>query len=153
MQMTLGMLLFCLAVALAGVALLLLALRGLLQSVRSRRQTNGYLWAAGLIFTVGLLAIDTVVLWCLINYAAGLTGVPRRTFVWTTGLGILPLTAISVLFGSQALQWPVYVWILVGLTILLFLAAMRWARRAIAGTRRTSDTRPNKSAYRSGPTP
>jgi len=267
MAMTASMLSLCFTLALAGVALLLLALRGLLRAVRSPRPTNSYVWAAGLILTVGLLAIDTVVLWCLIeyglfgvdfstqglhalmnragiwaplasialmaahafvpfpaeliaianglvfgpglgilitwlgamlgamlsyelaralgptarnrlvpqryrahlarfannrsaasllvarliplisfnliNYAAGLTGVPRRTFVWTTGLGILPLTAISVLFGSQALQWPVYVWILVGLTVLLFLAAMRWARR----------TRPHTATHRSGPTP
>ena len=35
----------------------------------------------------------------LINYAAGLTKVKWWTFLWTTGLGILPITAITVYMG------------------------------------------------------
>ncbi len=35
----------------------------------------------------------------LINYAAGLTNVRWWTFLWTTGLGILPITAITVYMG------------------------------------------------------
>jgi len=35
----------------------------------------------------------------LINYAAGLTKVSWWTFLWTTGLGILPITAITVYMG------------------------------------------------------
>ncbi|KEZ76008.1 TVP38/TMEM64 family protein [Salinisphaera hydrothermalis] len=69
----------------------------------------------------------------LINYAAGLAGVPRLTFAWTTGLGILPLTVISVLLGSHALRLPVYVWIVVGFGALLFLLATRAIRRVLVG--------------------
>jgi uncharacterized membrane protein YdjX (TVP38/TMEM64 family) len=51
----------------------------------------------------------------LINYAAGLTRVRVWTFVWTTGLGILPLTVLLAYLGSQmkTLSWPV----LLGLSI------------------------------------
>lgn len=43
----------------------------------------------------------------LINYAAGLTKVSWWTFLWTTGLGILPLTTLIVHMGGQMqeLSW------------------------------------------------
>lgn len=44
----------------------------------------------------------------LINYAAGLTRVPVWTFIWTTGLGIVPITLLSTYLGAQMkdLSWP-----------------------------------------------
>ncbi len=42
-----------------------------------------------------------VVSFNLINYAAGLTSVSWWTFVWTTGLGIVPLTFLMVYAGEQ----------------------------------------------------
>ena len=36
----------------------------------------------------------------LINYAAGLTTISWWTFTWATGLGILPITLVSVLTGA-----------------------------------------------------
>ncbi len=47
----------------------------------------------------------------LINYAAGLTKISWWTFLWTTGLGILPLTALMVYMGQQMqeLSWPVLI--------------------------------------------
>ncbi|MDT8344428.1 MAG: TVP38/TMEM64 family protein [Thermohalobaculum sp.] len=44
----------------------------------------------------------------LINYAAGLTRVSLWTFVWTTGLGILPLTVLMVHMGAamSEMSWP-----------------------------------------------
>ncbi len=65
----------------------------------------------------------------LINYAAGLAGVPRVTFLWTTGLGILPLTVLSVVLGSQALEWPVYGWIVASVALLVIFAAVHMAKR------------------------
>ncbi len=65
----------------------------------------------------------------LIHYAAGLAGVPRARFIWTTGLGILPLTVLSVLLGSQALTLPIDIWILAGPIALLLLSAIRRIRR------------------------
>lgn len=43
----------------------------------------------------------------LINYAAGLTQVSWLTFLWTTAIGILPLTTLMVYLGAAmvALQW------------------------------------------------
>jgi uncharacterized membrane protein YdjX (TVP38/TMEM64 family) len=48
-----------------------------------------------------------VIAFNLINYAAGLTRVRIWTFVWTTGLGILPLTILSAYLGAQmkTLSW------------------------------------------------
>lgn len=48
----------------------------------------------------------------LINYAAGLTRIGFWTFVWTTGLGILPLTTLMVYMGARMrdVSWP---WLLV----------------------------------------
>src|SRR5699024_8486259 len=68
----------------------------------------------------------------LINYAAGFARVPRFTFVWTTGVGILPLTVLSVLLGSQALQLPLYVWALAGAAAVLLFIATHIVRRANA---------------------
>ena len=44
----------------------------------------------------------------LINYAAGLTRVSWATFLWTTGLGILPLTVLMVWMGASMMEltWP-----------------------------------------------
>jgi uncharacterized membrane protein YdjX (TVP38/TMEM64 family) len=40
----------------------------------------------------------------LINYAAGLTTISWWTFTWATGLGILPITVLSVLTGAGLLH-------------------------------------------------
>jgi uncharacterized membrane protein YdjX (TVP38/TMEM64 family) len=40
----------------------------------------------------------------LINYAAGLTTISWWTFTWATGLGILPITLVSVLTGAGLLH-------------------------------------------------
>jgi uncharacterized membrane protein YdjX (TVP38/TMEM64 family) len=37
----------------------------------------------------------------LVSYAAGAAHVPTWRFVWTTAVGYLPITAISVYFGTQ----------------------------------------------------
>jgi len=49
-----------------------------------------------------------VIAFNLINYAAGLTKVSWWTFAWTTGIGILPLTALMVYMGAHMkdLSWP-----------------------------------------------
>ena len=48
-----------------------------------------------------------VIAFNLINYAAGLTKVRLWTFVWTTGLGILPFTVLMAYLGAQMkeLSW------------------------------------------------
>jgi uncharacterized membrane protein YdjX (TVP38/TMEM64 family) len=66
----------------------------------------------------------------LINYAAGLTGLGWWTFLWTTGLGILPLTVVSVVVGAHMLRAPWQLWLVFGLgAIVLWLVCRRIARR------------------------
>lgn len=45
----------------------------------------------------------------LINYAAGLTPVRWRTFLWTTGVGILPITVLTTWLGAEmrTFSWPI----------------------------------------------
>ena len=59
----------------------------------------------------------------LINYAAGLANVGWWTFLWTTGLGILPLTIIMVIMGDQIHTLPHSVWI-----ILLVIGLLSWLK-------------------------
>ena len=54
----------------------------------------------------------------LINYAAGLSRVRWRTFAWTTGLGILPLTVLMVAFGDALERLPWTLWLLLALVCL-----------------------------------
>lgn len=60
----------------------------------------------------------------LINYAAGLTRISPWTFIWTTGLGILPLTMLMVYMGTRMrdVTWP---WLLVfsaaGIAVMVLL--------------------------------
>lgn len=71
-----------------------------------------------------------VIAFNLINYAAGLTRVSWATFLWTTGLGILPLTVLMVWMGAamMSLTWP---WLLaVSLVgIVVVVGGHWWARR------------------------
>jgi uncharacterized membrane protein YdjX (TVP38/TMEM64 family) len=71
----------------------------------------------------------------LINYAAGLTRVSWWTFLWTTGLGILPLTYIMVLMGEKMTEISLPV--LAGLDLTgcaIMAAAHLWLRRRRAAT-------------------
>lgn len=58
----------------------------------------------------------------LINYAAGLTPVRFSTFLWTTAIGILPVTLLSTWLGERMLHltWPVL------LTISAVAIALVW---------------------------
>ncbi|MEQ8964328.1 MAG: TVP38/TMEM64 family protein [Azospirillaceae bacterium] len=74
----------------------------------------------------------------LINYAAGLTGVPWRTFLWTTAIGILPVTAACVFLGERLLTAPVWVWLaLAAAMAALWWGMHRWRARARASCART----------------
>lgn len=67
----------------------------------------------------------------LINYAAGLAGVKWPVFLWTTAIGILPLTILSVILGQQLVDAPIWVWILVAVALIaLWVGSRRFRRRA-----------------------
>lgn len=56
----------------------------------------------------------------LINYAAGLTAISWWTFLWATGLGILPLTLLLAVLGDRMTTLPLWVWLLIASSALLF---------------------------------
>lgn len=70
-----------------------------------------------------------VIAFNLINYAAGLTEVSWWTFLWTTGLGILPLTVLLATAGDRVMALPLWVSLAVSLCLLTgWLLVARWLR-------------------------
>lgn len=63
----------------------------------------------------------------LVNYAAGLTKISWWTFIWTTAIGILPMTALMVSMGASAreLEWPWWLALMAGGSI-AWLILRRW---------------------------
>ncbi len=66
----------------------------------------------------------------LVNYAAGLTSVSWWTFVWTTGLGIIPMTVLMVVMGTRLHLMPWWGWLSTGLLLVLWLG---WMHRRKTG--------------------
>ena len=64
----------------------------------------------------------------LINYAAGFSGVAWGTFLWTTAIGILPLTVAMTVIGDGLLR-PTWLSVSVTLFVLAGLAGLLWWRR------------------------
>jgi len=63
----------------------------------------------------------------LLNYGAALTGISWWTFLWATGIGILPLTILLAVIGDRALVLPLWIWIALGVVVLAcWLALRRW---------------------------
>jgi len=57
-----------------------------------------------------VIRLMPVISFNLVNYAAGLLGVPWWTFLWTTALGILPLVVTMVVVGRALMTAPWWVW-------------------------------------------
>ena len=62
-----------------------------------------------------------VIAFNLINYVAALTGISWWTFLWATGLGILPLVILLSILGDRMLAMPLWAWVL-----LVVLAVAAW---------------------------
>ncbi len=73
-----------------------------------------------------LLRLVPVVSFNLVNFAAGLAGAGWWDFLWTTALGILPLTVLSVVLGARIFDIPWWGWVLAAGCI----AALGWLARA-----------------------
>jgi len=77
-----------------------------------------------------------VVPFSLFSYAAGSAGVPLPRFLWTTGLGYLPITAVFAYVGSRlgdlSLEDPV-LWLGVVVVIVLLLLTRRLVRSLVRG--------------------
>lgn len=63
-------------------------------------------------------------------YAAGITGVPRPRYAWTTVIGIVPFTVVVTYLGSRLqtvtpTDWRL--WLLAGVLVMALLAARRLA--------------------------
>jgi uncharacterized membrane protein YdjX (TVP38/TMEM64 family) len=73
----------------------------------------------------------------LVSYAAGAARVPTWRFAWTTLVGYLPITALSVYFGTRleglSLTDPLVLGTAAALLVLVFVGH-RIARRGAAGT-------------------
>jgi uncharacterized membrane protein YdjX (TVP38/TMEM64 family) len=68
-----------------------------------------------------------VIAFNLINYVAALTGISWWTFLWATGLGILPLVILLSILGDRMLAMPLWAWVLLGvLAIVAWLVLHRW---------------------------
>jgi uncharacterized membrane protein YdjX (TVP38/TMEM64 family) len=55
-----------------------------------------------------------VIAFNLINYIAALTRISWWSFLWATGLGILPLIVLLSILGEQMLSLPLWAWALLG---------------------------------------
>ncbi len=74
----------------------------------------------------------------LINYASGLARVPLWTFLWTTGMGMLPVTIIVVTMGANIDKLSWWHWALLlsaGLVAWALLRALRQRGRPEQGLR------------------
>jgi len=78
--------------------------------------------AAGPLLAVRLMP---VISFNLVNYAAGMLGVPWWTFLWTTALGILPIVVAMVVVGRKLMAAPWWVWVGFAAASLLLLALPR----------------------------
>ena len=75
--------------------------------------------------TLLIVRFIPVIAFNLINYAAGLTHVSWWTFLWTTGLGILPLTTFFVYLGESMRGATLTDWIIFAIAALFVLVMMR----------------------------
>lgn len=85
-----------------------------------------------------IVRLIPVISFNLVNYAAGLLGVPWWTFLWTTALGILPLVVTMVGLGRQLMAAPWWIWMLAAAAILACWLLGRALRPWSRGTRDTS---------------
>jgi uncharacterized membrane protein YdjX (TVP38/TMEM64 family) len=82
-----------------------------------------------------------VIAFNLINYAAALTHISWWTYLWATGIGILPLTILLAIMGDRMLTLPAWAWLLIAAAALIVLIPVvrGWIRsyeerRVIKGT-------------------
>jgi uncharacterized membrane protein YdjX (TVP38/TMEM64 family) len=57
----------------------------------------------------------------LLNYAAALSSISWWTFLWATGIGILPLTILLAVLGDRMLTLPAWAWAALGAAALAAL--------------------------------
>lgn len=83
--------------------------------------------------TLLLVRLLPVISFNLVNYAAGVLPIGWWRFLWTTAIGILPLTVVMAFLGNEMTAAPWWVWAIVTAAILglwLFLLFRRGNRTA-----------------------
>ncbi len=95
----------------------------------SRHQHQLAVWSrerGGVSLLIGRLI--PLIAFNLINYAAALTEISWWTFLWATGIGILPLTILLNVLGDQMLTVPLWAWLLLGAVAVLswLILHLRW---------------------------
>lgn len=90
--------------------------------------------------TMSLLAarLAPVIAFNLVNYAAGLTNVRWPVFLWTTAVGILPVTLICTVFGAtmRTLDWRVTAWLVAAAAATLLAGWLLARAQDMGGGRR-----------------
>ena len=99
-----------------------------LLSPRRQRQLDQWSHDRGALALL-LLRLMPVVAFNLVNFGAALTRVSWWTFVWTTGVGILPMIILLVVAGDRIMQEPNWVWWLLVPAVLIWFV---FGRRACA---------------------
>lgn len=106
----------------------------------SERQLNRLSdWSSrqgGIALLIGRLI--PVVAFNLLNYAAAMTHISWWTYIWATGLGILPMTLLLNVFGASVLSMTTskWIWLLLALTVAL-CGVVLW-RRLVASLKDNS---------------
>ncbi len=72
-----------------------------------------------------------VIAFNLINYVAGLTRIGWWTFIWTTGVGILPLTILFVYLGEHMRSASWLEWLAMGVAALVIWGGAHLAVKAL----------------------
>lgn len=67
-----------------------------------------------------------VIAFNLINYAAGLTRVRTSTFIWTTGVGILPVTIFSAFLGARMKSFDWGTLLTISVVAIFVVLACHW---------------------------
>lgn len=79
-----------------------------------------------------LARLIPIIAFNVVNFAAGLTRLSLWTFIWTTGVGILPVTIAMVVLGDRIetrdLTWENWLSFLAAGTLLCIVVVRRYAR-------------------------
>jgi len=76
-----------------------------------------------------VIRLMPVISFNLVNYAAGLLGVPWWRFLWTTAIGILPIVVTMVVLGRELMAAPWWIWGAFAVACLGLLGVLRLMRR------------------------
>lgn len=115
--------------------------RPLIEQLLPRRHSRALVhWSQSRSVTALIVVrLIPVIAFNLVNYAAGLTRVSWWTFIWTTALGIVPMTILMVAMGEQMRDPALKDWMFLVAAGLLIVVVVHVARRwGLAGEPRDS---------------